>query len=305
MKKKLVCITGPTASGKTALAVKLATHYNTEIVSFDSRQFYRELKIGSSPPTAKQLQQVPHHFILCRSVTQPYNAATYAADAKERIAKLFENYDVVIMVGGSGLYLYALLHGLDEMPEVLPDVRKALQESLQRDGITVLQQELQQADPEYFQKVDIHNPVRLIRALEVIRSSGRKFSDFRKNTTHTNLGFQPVLIFLNPPREILYHSIHLRVDEMIQQGLLDEVRSLVPYKHYKPLDTVGYKELFEYLEGNYSLQEAIDKIKQHTRNYAKRQITWFKRTPYLLHLSEPDHVKAIEFLDKIIDSDNV
>lgn len=297
MKKQLVCITGPTASGKTALAIKLALHYKTEIVSFDSRQFYSELKIGSAPPTAEQLQQASHHFIFCRSVTEPYNAATYAADANEQINKLFEIHDVVIMVGGSGLYLDALLHGLDEMPEVFPHVRKALQESLQRDGISVLQQELRQADPEYFYKVDIHNPVRLIRALEVIRSSGRKFSEFRKNKTNTDLSFQPVVIFLNPPREALYARINQRVDEMMQQGLLEEVKSLVPYKHYKALDTVGYKELFEYLEGNYSLQEAIDKIKQHTRNYAKRQVTWFKRSSYSMQISEPDAESIIKFLE--------
>ncbi len=297
MKKTLVCITGPTASGKTALAVKLALHFKTEIVSFDSRQFYKELKIGSAPPTAQQLLLVPHHFIFCRSVRDPYNAATYAADAKERIAKLFETYDVVIMVGGSGLYLDALLLGLDEMPEVLPHIRVALLESFKLNGISVLQKELQQVDPEYFQQVDIHNPVRLIRALEVIRSSGRKFSEFRKNKMNINLGFQWVKIFLNPPREVLYHRINQRVDEMMQQGLLEEVQSLVPYKFYKTLDTVGYKELFEYLEGNYSLQEAIEKIKQHSRNYAKRQVTWFKRSAYFMQISEPDANAVIQFLE--------
>lgn len=294
MKKTLVCVTGPTASGKTALAIKLALHYHTEIVSFDSRQFYKELKIGAAPPSAEELQQVPHHFIFCRSVTEPYNAATYAADAQKKINELFDVHDVVVMVGGSGLYLNAFLHGLDEMPEVLPDVRKDLQELLQREGIAVLQQELAQNDPEYFREVDIHNPARLIRALEVIRSSGRKYSAFRKNKSSEILPFQVVQIFLNPPREVLYARINQRVDIMMQQGLLEEVRTLLPFKNYKPLDTVGYKELFEYLEGHCSLQEAVDKIKQHTRNYAKRQVTWFKKNDSIL-ISDAEYD-----LDKII-----
>lgn len=297
MKKTLICVTGPTASGKTALAIKLALHYHTEIVSFDSRQFYKELKIGSAPPSQEELQQVPHHFIFCRSVTEPYNAATYAADAQKKINALFDVHDVVVMVGGSGLYLNAFLHGLDEMPEVLPDVRKDLQELLQREGITVLQQELAQKDPEYFREVDIHNPARLIRALEVIRSSGRKYSEFRKNKATTDLSCQVVQIFLNPPREALYARINQRVDDMIQQGLLAEVRTLLPFKNYKPLDTVGYKELFEYLEGHCYLQEAVDKIKQHTRNYAKRQVTWFKRSNYNLELSFPDVAAVIQFIE--------
>ncbi|MCX7743091.1 MAG: tRNA (adenosine(37)-N6)-dimethylallyltransferase MiaA [Flavobacteriales bacterium] len=297
MKKTLVCITGPTASGKTALAIKLALHYKTEIVSFDSRQFYKELKIGAAPPSTEELKSVPHHFIFCRSITEPYNAATYAADAKKKISELFETFDVVVMVGGSGLYLNALLHGLDEMPQVLPEVRNTLQEKLQREGIGVLQQELQQADPEYFSEVDIHNPVRLIRALEVIRSSGRKYSEFRKNKIKDTHTFQSVQIFLNPPREALYARINQRVDGMIQQGLLEEVRSLFPFKNYKALDTVGYKELFEYLEGHCSLQEAIDKIKQHTRNYAKRQVTWFKRNKKNLELIEPNIDEVFQFLE--------
>lgn len=294
MKKTLVCITGPTASGKTALAIKLALHFRTEIVSFDSRQFYKEFKIGAAPPSVEELQQVPHHFIFCRSVTEPYNAATYAADAQKKINELFDVHDVVIMVGGSGLYLNAFLHGLDEMPEVLPEVRKDLQELLQREGIVILQQELAQKDPEYFREVDLNNPARLIRALEVIRSSGKKYSAFRKKKSQEILPFQVVQIFLNPPREELYARINQRVDIMMQKGLLEEVCTLLPYKNYKSLDTVGYKELFEYLEGHCSLQEAVDKIKQHTRNYAKRQVTWFKKNDSIL-------VSDAEYdLDKII-----
>ena len=294
MKKILICITGPTASGKTALAIKLALHYQTEIISFDSRQFYKELKIGTSPPSAEELQLVPHHFIFCRSLTEPYNAATYAAEAQKKINELFDVHNVVIMVGGSGLYLNAFLHGLDEMPEVLPDIRKDLQELFQRKGIGVLQQELEQKDPEYFHEVDINNPARLIRALEVIRSSGRKYSEFRKNKVHKTLPFQVVQFFLNPPRELLYARIDQRVDTMMQQGLLEEVRSLLPFKNYKTLDTVGYKELMEYLEGSCTLEQAVNKIKQHTRNYAKRQITWFKKNDSI-------HITDIEIkLNKIL-----
>lgn len=294
MKKTLVCITGPTASGKTALAIKLALHYHTEIVSFDSRQFYKELKIGAAPPSAQELLQVPHHFIFCRSVIKPYNAATYAADAQKKINELFDVHDVVVMVGGSGLYLNALIQGLDEMPEILPDVRKDLQELFQREGIGVLQLELVQKDPEYFREVDINNPARLIRALEVIRTSGRKYSEFRKNKAPETLPFQVAQIFLNPPRNVLYDRINQRVDTMMNLGLLEEVRALLPFKNYKPLDTVGYKELMEYLEGRCSLDEAVNKIKQHTRNYAKRQVTWFKKNESIL-------VSDIEYdLDNII-----
>lgn len=300
MNKILVCITGPTASGKTALSVQLALHFKTEIVSFDSRQFYKELTIGSAPPTEEQLQQVPHHFIFCRSVTQPYNAATYAVDAEKLINDLFTHHDIVIMVGGSGLYLNALMDGLDDMPEVLPQVREELQQTLLHHGIKPLQKELQQLDSEYFSQVDIHNPARLIRALEIIRSSGKKYSELRKQHLKKNHPFQTIIIFLNPPRSKLYAQINERVDKMLVQGLLDEACSLIPYRNYKPLDTVGYKELFNYFDGNYSLPEAIEKIKQHTRNYAKRQITWFKKSAYSLEISDPDSQTIIQYIEQSI-----
>lgn len=300
MNKTLVCITGPTASGKTALSVQLALYFNTEIVSFDSRQFYKELKIGSAPPTDEQLQQIPHHFIFCRSVTQPYNAATYALDAEKVINDLFINHDIVIVVGGSGLYLNALIDGLDDMPEVLPQVREDLQQTFLLHGIEPLQKELQHLDSEYFSQVDIHNPVRLIRALEIIRSSEKKYSELRKQNSKKNHLFQPISIFLNPPRSTLYAHINERVDKMMTQGLLDEVRSLLPYRSYKPLDTVGYKELFNHFDGNYSLPEAIEKIKQHTRNYAKRQITWFKKSAYTLEINEPDPQTIIQYIHQNI-----
>jgi len=293
--KKLICITGPTGSGKTKAAIQLAIHYQTEILSFDSRQFYHEMQIGTAPPSSEELNLVHHHFIHCRSIHDEYNASTYADDALSLLKKLFETHDLVIMVGGSGLYLRAVIDGFSQIPASNPIIRQALNNKLEMEGLDSLQNELLQADPIYYQQVDIYNPARLIRALEVIRDTGKPYSEALKNKSKKHHNFTPLIFMLNPRREVLYKSLNQRVDKMMQEGLVDEAKRLFPFRSAPPLQTVGYKELFMYLDGEYSLEESIDKIKQHTRNYAKRQITWFKKMQPELW---PTHIQqAIERID--------
>ncbi|WP_245747674.1 tRNA (adenosine(37)-N6)-dimethylallyltransferase MiaA [Parapedobacter koreensis] len=278
MAKTLVCIVGPTAIGKTAVGIQLAQHFHTVILSADSRQFYRELSIGTAKPTDNELASVPHYFIDSHSVMDDYSAGDFERDALQCLEELFSRLDVVLLVGGSGLFVDAVCRGLDDLPKALPGVRDRLNNLYKEQGLEPLQERLKGVDPTYYEQVDIQNPQRVIRALEVYESTGLPFSHFRQQAAGTR-PFKILRIGLDTDRTYLYERINNRVDAMIAAGLLDEVKSLLPFRHKSSLQTVGYAELFDYLDGRYTWQEAVDKIKQNTRKYAKRQLTWFRKDP--------------------------
>ena len=282
MNKKpfLIALVGPTGIGKTALAIKLARHFNTEIISADSRQFYREMSIGTAIPSAEELDVVKHHFIQHKSIETPYNVGDFEKEALALLERLFKKYDPVILVGGSGLYTDALIKGLDVFPEADPQIRISLNAELESSGIETLQKELKEKDPEYFKRVDKDNSHRLIRALEICRASGKPYSSFLKTKPHLR-PFETLKIGLIAPREIIYQRINQRVDIMIEQGLIDEAKALYPKRHLNALKTVGYRELFSYFDGDLSLETAINQIKINTRRYAKRQLTWYRKDTQL------------------------
>jgi tRNA dimethylallyltransferase len=279
IKKKLIVVGGPTASGKTALAIQLAQEFGTEIVSADSRQFYKEMSIGTAKPTPHELVQAKHHFIDNLSIHDSYSVGDFERDALAVLKTIFEKNDTAIMVGGTGLYIRAVCEGLDEFPDVPPPIRQEFEALFEKEGIEPLQKLLEEVDYKYFTEVDIHNSVRLIRALSVWKASGQPFSSFRSATKVTR-DFEPVFKTIDLPRPVLYDRINRRVDIMMSEGLLEEARQLYPFKHLNALQTVGYTELFAHFDGQLTLDEAVDKIKQHTRNYAKRQTTWFKKNGF-------------------------
>lgn len=274
--KTLISIVGPTAIGKTALGIFLGKTFNTEIISADSRQFYREMTIGTAKPTINELKQVPHHFINSHSIHQPLSAGDFEKEGLEKVDLLFQKYDLLIMLGGSGLYVNALIEGLDDLPKPEESIRNLLNESFKEKGLVFLQERLKRIDPSYFKEVDISNPQRMIRAIEVFESTGVPFSHWRKKNKKTR-SFRTLSIGLDMDREHLYSKINQRVDSMINSGLLNEVQSLYDVRNTLPLKTVGYTELFDFIEGKHTLEEAIRKVKQNTRKYAKRQLTWFKK----------------------------
>lgn len=274
--KYLISVVGPTAIGKTALSIKLAQYFNTEIISSDSRQFFKEMKIGTAVPSDDELQLVKHHFIQHKSIRDFYSVGDFERDAIAKLSELYSTHDIVIMVGGSGLYVNAVINGLDEFPDVPEAVRAGLNETFEKEGITPLQNRLKELDPEHYQKVDIHNPQRVIRALEVCLASGKPYSSFlaQKKTDRT---FKTISIGLNADRSVIYNRINQRVDVMVSEGLLEEAGALYKHKELNALQTVGYKELFNYMDGTWSLDFAISEIKKNTRRFAKRQLTWFKK----------------------------
>lgn len=274
--KTLLVITGPTAAGKTAAAVEIAQRLNTEIVSADSRQFYREMSIGTAKPSADELAAVKHHFINSHSIHDNFTVGDFEKEGLALVESLFQQHDVVLLVGGSGLFIKAICEGFDELPQAPPGVRETLNEAFNEHGISFLQEKLKAVDPVYYNQVDLNNPQRLIRALEVYESTGKPFSSYR--TAPVNIRpFNIVKIGLTLPRQQLYERINKRVDQMVAQGLVEEVKSLLPYRHLNALNTVGYSELFDYFDGKTTLQVAIDLIKQNTRRFAKRQLTWFRK----------------------------
>ncbi|TAE41528.1 MAG: tRNA (adenosine(37)-N6)-dimethylallyltransferase MiaA [Sphingobacteriales bacterium] len=274
--KTLICIVGPTAIGKTALGIKIAQQLGTQIISADSRQFYQEISLGTAKPSLLELETVKHHFINSHSINDVVNVGLFEKQALLIIETLFKTQDTVVMVGGSGLYIKAVLEGFDELPTVNPQLRNQLNQELQNFGIAKLQQELQTNDPTYYTQIDTQNPQRIIRALEVFRSTGNAFSSYQSNKKNER-DFKVIKIGLNTSREILYQRINQRVDDMMQNGLLEEVKSAQAYKHLNALNTVGYSELFDYLDKKISLETAVETIKQNTRRFAKRQLTWFRR----------------------------
>lgn len=272
--KILIVIAGPTAIGKTSAAIEIAQSLDTEIISCDSRQLYKELNIGVAKPSKDELAAVKHHFINHISISELYSAGRYEREAIVQIEQLFQQYDHLILTGGTGLYIKAVLEGLDEFPEVDPKYVEYFTKLLSSEGIATLQQELKLKDPTYFHEADIHNSRRLVRALSVIKSSGQTFSSFR-NRKPKERDFKVVPIQMTMDRKLLYQRINKRVDIMMDQGLLREVKSLIVQKDLKSLQTVGYSELFRHIDGELALAEAIELIKRNTRRYAKRQITWF------------------------------
>jgi len=279
MKKKyLIIIAGPTAIGKTSLSIDVAKHFQTEILSCDSRQFFKEMSIGTAVPSKEELAQVPHHFIHNLSIQNDYSVGMFERDVLQKIEELHQKFDVLVMVGGSGLYVDAVCRGLDDFPRATEGLRDELNKRHREEGIEALEQQLKELDPEYHKTVDKANPHRIIRALEVCMTSGQTFSSFRKKQI-ANRPFETVKIILNRDRELLYERINLRVDLMLEEGLLEEAKSLYPLRELNALQTVGYKELFSYFDGDIDLETAVSEIKKNTRRYAKRQLTWFRRDP--------------------------
>lgn len=277
-KKFLIVVVGPTAIGKTALSLHLARSFKTDILSADSRQFYKEMQIGTAAPTPEELAVAQHHFIHHKSVMEDYSVGDFEKDALQKLDSLFTDRDTVILVGGSGLYVDAITTGLDTFPDVDPSIRQNLNRRWAEEGIESLQQQLKDLDPEYYRSMDQQNPHRLIRALEICLGTGKPFSSFRKNKT-TDRPFQSIFVGLTAARQEVYSRINQRVDQMMEEGLLEEVQGLYEKRHYNALNTVGYKELFSYLDGKSSLDHAVEEIKKNTRRFAKRQFTWFKKNP--------------------------
>ena len=278
MDKYLISVVGPTAIGKTSLAIAIAQHFNTEIISADSRQFFKEMSIGTAVPSEAELAAAPHHFIQHKSIEENYSVGDFEREALHKLKHLFKVHDPLVMVGGSGLYVKAVTEGLDDFPEVDPEIRKQLNKELEISGINLLQEKLKKLDPEYFSEVDKENPHRLIRALEIYIGTGKPYSAFR-NREKEPRGFKTISVGLTAEREIIYDRINRRVDLMMQEGLLQEAEKLLSKKHLNALNTVGYKELFQYLEGKCSQEEAVSEIKKNTRRFAKRQLTWFRKDP--------------------------
>ena len=295
----LICVVGPTAIGKSALAIELAKAFKTEIISADSRQFFKEMNIGTAVPSEAELAAVPHHFIQNKSIFEEYNVGDFEREAVSLISEKFypsnketTTFKTLIMVGGSGLYVDAVVYGLDDFPEVSPTIRENLNADLEKYGIEYLQEKLKIADPDYYAKVDLQNPHRLIRALEIYTATGKPFSVFT-NRKPAKRNFETIIIGLDAERETIYTRINQRVDEMVAQGLIAEAQALYKHQHLNALQTVGYRELFSYFDGTFSLEEAIEEIKKNTRRFAKRQNTWFKKNEAIQWFHYETKVEAI------------
>jgi len=291
-------VVGPTAIGKTSLAIKLAKKFNTEIISADSRQFYREMRIGTAVPSTEELQAAKHHFIQHISIEEQYNVGDFETEAIQKLEEIFENKSFAIMVGGSGLYTKSVLNGLDYFPEVPPAIRENLNLKFKEKGLLQLQEELQKLDPEYYKIADVENPQRIIRALEIAIATGKPYSSYL-NQPKKKRNFISINIGLTAEREIIYERINQRVDIMMNEGLLQEAKSLYPKRQLNALNTVGYKELFAFLEGKDSLETAVSEIKKNTRRFAKRQLTWFRKDSNIKWF---DYKTPTEEIQRFIDS---
>ena len=300
--KYLIVIVGPTAIGKTATAIKVAQHFNCEIISCDSRQFFKEMRIGTAVPSENELDAVKHHFIHNKSIFEEYTVGDFEKEAIAKLDELYLTHDFAVLAGGSGLYVDAVLKGFDEFPEIDASVREKLAKKYELNGLPYLQDELKKLDPVYFDIVDTENPQRLMRALEVTIGSGKPYSSFlsgKENKRH----FTPILIGLDADREIIYDRINQRVDAMMADGLLDEAKKLYKYKELNALQTVGYRELFAHFNGECDLDFAVSEIKKNTRRFAKRQLTWFRKnesTKWLDYLTPEAEITA--YIQSIVDS---
>lgn len=305
MKNYLITLLGPTAIGKTRLAIALAQHFKCEIISCDSRQFYKEMTIGTAVPTEEEQRQAPHYFLQHRSIFKPYSVGDFERETIDLLNVIYSKKNIAIMVGGSGLYADAVLFGLDDFPQVPEQIRQRLKNLYQNQGILPLQKMLKDLDSEQYEKMDTQNPQRLIRVLEVCLASGKKYSSFL-NKKQIQRNFTPIQIALTAEREQVYHRINQRVELMLEAGLLREVQELFPYRTLNALNTVGYKEFFDFLEGKSSLQTAIENVKTHTRRFAKRQYTWLNKYPNLQWFGyQAPHQNIIEYINAKILENNL
>lgn len=294
-KKCLVVLVGPTAVGKTSTAIWLARHFNTEIISADSRQVYREMKIGTAAPGLDQMSGIRHHFIGSRSVKEYYNASMFEFEVLDLLGRLFKQHNIVIMAGGSGMYIDAVCRGIDDFPTIDPEIRKQLKAEFHLKGMDWLRTMILEGDPAYYKQVDLNNPSRLLKALEIMSMTGRTYSSFLTRQRKER-NFDIIRVGLNISREALYANINQRVDEMIKDGLVDEARGLLPFREWNALNTVGYRELFAYFDAKMSLQEAIETIKRNTRHYARRQLTWFNKNRDLRWFEPGDLQGIMEYV---------
>ncbi|WP_426279216.1 tRNA (adenosine(37)-N6)-dimethylallyltransferase MiaA [Chryseobacterium sp. S-02] len=300
-KKNLISVVGPTGIGKTRLAIDLAKHFNTEIISCDSRQFFKGMEIGTAAPSDEELAEAPHHFIGNLSVQEYYSIGQYEEDALKKLNELFENHDTVILVGGSMMYEKAVIEGLNDLPEADEDNQKKLHDILEKEGIEKLQEMLKELDPEYFAVVDFHNHRRLLRAIDVIWQTNKKYSE-QIAVSQDSRDFNTIRIGIEAPREELYDRINRRVDIMMEKGLLDEAKSLEKFKGLTALNTVGYSELFKYFDGEWDLEFAVSEIKKNSRRYAKRQLTWYRKADDIHYLqlgySQEDFDELVGYINK-------
>lgn len=300
--KTLIVIVGPTGSGKTELAVSLAERFAAPVISTDSRQIYRDLPIGTAQPDAAQLQRAEHYFIATHAIDEEFNCGAYEQAALALLDKLFTQHPTVIAVGGSGLYVKALCDGLDDLPEAAPEIRQELAQRLRDEGLEPLAEQLRQLDPEYYRQVDTKNPARVLRALEVCLSTGQPYSSLRIGEPHER-PFRIIMIGTQMERAELYRRIDRRVDEMMAAGLEQEARAVYPYRHLNSLQTVGYKELFDYFDGKITRDEAVELIKRNTRRYAKRQLTWFRRDRRIAWFEPTHRDEIVRHIEKQIFAD--
>lgn len=287
----LIVVLGPTGVGKSNISLQLAKYFHSEIISADSRQFFRELCIGTAVPSPEELKTVPHHFIQTKSILDYYNVSEYETEALHLISNLFQSKNPLILSGGSMLYVDTICKGIDDIPTVDQEIRVEVIKWYEENGIEALRQKLLEIDPEYYSIVDLNNSKRLLHAVEIFQMTGKQFTSFRKNTVKER-PFRILKIGINQDRKILYERINMRVDCMIEAGLLDEAKTVYPHRELNSLNTVGYKELFSYLDGNCSLEEAVDLVKRNTRKYARKQLTWFRRDQEIKWF-EPDQVQEI------------
>jgi len=294
---KLIVIEGPTASGKTSIAIKVAKHFGAEIISADSRQFYKEIPIGTAAPSIAEQEEIVHHFIGSLSISDEYNVSKFEHDVLYLLNTKLVNEPFVIMVGGSGLYIDAVCSGIDMLPDIDESIRTEVQNILENEGLEELQNKLKKLDPEYYKQVDLNNPKRLFRAIEVCLQTGSTYSELRKNKPQPR-SFDIIKIGISIPREILVKRINNRTDEMINSGWIKEAKNVYPNKKYNSLNTVGFKELFAFSDGNLSFEQAIEKIKTNTRRYAKRQMTWFRRDKEINWFDYTNINSMIDFIEK-------
>ncbi|WP_085517611.1 tRNA (adenosine(37)-N6)-dimethylallyltransferase MiaA [Marivirga sericea] len=295
--KSIVILAGPTAVGKTSLSIQLAKRFETEIISADSRQFYKEMEIGTAKPTLKEMDGIKHHFVNSHSIQEDYNVGRFEKDALSLLDTLFQKHDIVLVVGGSGLYVKALCEGIDDMPVISTEIRQNLNVEFEQNGIEYLQKKVLESDPEYFEIVDQQNPQRLIRALELFRATGHNMTYYRAQKKEIDRPFNIIKIGLERPREELYNRINLRMDQMISEGLFEEAENLYQYKELNALQTVGYSEIFRFLDEEYDMEEAVRLLKRNSRRYAKRQMTWFKKDSEFVWFSADKVNKVIDYIE--------
>lgn len=292
----LIIVLGPTGVGKSDISIQLAKHFHSEIISADSRQFFRELSIGTAVPSSEDMEMVSHHFIQTKSIHDYYNVSEYETEALQLISELFVRVNPIFLTGGSMLYVDTICNGIDDIPTVDPEIRNDVINWYEKNGIEVLRERLLEIDPEYYQIVDLNNPKRLLHAVEIHQMTGMPFTSFRKKTVKER-PFRMIKIGINQDRKVLYDRINQRVLKMMDAGLLEEAKAVYPYRKLNSLNTVGYKELFSFLDGDCSLDEAIDLIQRNTRKYARKQLTWFRRDQQI-NWFEPDQIQEIiEFVD--------